>query len=258
MSQNWKAPETIEEMYANAAVGAFGGINRPTAGKRFDQDLSEGDAPYQLYSLATPNGQKVAILLEELGVQYDAHTINIMKEEQFSSGFVRVNPNSKIPVLVDKSNGVNINVFETGAILLYLAEKHTKFFPAAGPLRAQGLSWLMWNMGSQGPFSGQFGHFYKYAPRDKAAAIEYGVVRYGMEVQRLLNVLDQQLEGKDFVIGDYSIVDMAIYPWVLCISNFYEANTFLGLAKYSNLNRWVKSIGERPAVQRGLAVCPFS
>ncbi|WP_067520100.1 glutathione-dependent disulfide-bond oxidoreductase [Endozoicomonas ascidiicola] len=239
--------------------GQFSGINRPTAGARFDRDLPRGKHPFQLYSLATPNGVKVTILFEELlalgikDAEYDAYIINIMDGDQFGSGFVGVNPNSKIPAMVDRSGDTEIPVFESGAMLLHLAEKFDAFIPKDAAKRAECLSWLFWQVGS-GPFlGGGFGHFYAYAPEK----FEYPIDRFAMEVKRQLDVLNQHLANNTYLCGDdYTIADMAIWPWygALVDGKLYEAAEFLQVADYQHVVRWSKQIGEREAVQRGRMV----
>ena len=240
--------------------GQFASINRPTAGPTHDKALPIGKHPLQLYSLATPNGVKVTIMLEELlaaghaGAEYDAWLINIRDGDQFGSGFVDVNPNSKIPALMDRSGDVPVRVFESGAILLYLAEKFGAFLPTDHAGRTECLSWLFWQMGS-GPFlGGGFGHFYAYAP----TKIEYAIDRFAMEVKRQLDVLDRQLADNEYIGGgSYSIADMAIWPWYggLARGDAYgDAGTFLQVGDYKNLQRWTAQIGERPAVIRGRMV----
>ena len=239
--------------------GKFAKINRPTAGPTHDKELPIGKHPLQLYSLATPNGVKVTVMLEELlalgesGAEYDAHLIQITEGEQFSSGFVNANPNSKIPALVDHSTATPTRVFESGAILLYLAEKFGALLPTEHSARTECLSWLFWQMGSAPYIGGGFGHFYAYAP-DK---IEYAIDRFTMEAKRQLDVLDRQLANNHYIVGDeYSIADIAIWPWYGALVNnaAYDAAEFLDVASYKNLNRWVKEVGERKAVQRGLMV----
>lgn len=239
--------------------GKFANINRPVAGATHDKELPVGEHPLQLYSLATPNGVKVTIMLEELlavGVkeaEYDAHLINILEGDQFGSGFVELNPNSKIPALMDRSGDTPVPVFESGAILLYLAEKFDRFIPKSHKERTQCLSWLFWQMGS-GPFlGGGFGHFYNYAPEK----YEYPINRFTMEVKRQLDVLDKHLADNTYMCGDdYTIADMAIWPWYgqLVQNKLYEAAEFLDAASYKNLNRWADEIGRRKAVQRGVMV----
>jgi GST-like protein len=239
--------------------GRFANINRPIAGSTHDKDLPVGRHPLQLYSLATPNGQKVTIMLEELlarghsGAEYDAWLIRIGEGDQFSSGFVAVNPNSKIPALMDRSGPKPIRVFESGAILIYLAEKFGAFLPSEASARAECLSWLFWQMGSAPYLGGGFGHFYAYAP----TKIEYAIDRFAMEVKRQLDVLDRRLAETEYVAGgEYTIADMAIWPWYggLAKGVLYEAGEFLQVQEYKNVQRWAKAIGERPAVKRGRMV----
>jgi GST-like protein len=239
--------------------GKFASINRPVAGATHDKELPVGKHPLQLYSLATPNGVKVTIMLEELlaqghrGAEYDAWLIRIENGDQFGSGFVSANPNSKIPALFDRSGETPVRVFESGAILQYLAEKFDAFLPASGAARAECLSWLFWQMGS-GPFlGGGFGHFYAYAP----AKFEYPINRYAMEVKRQLDVLDRQLAQHRFLTGDqYTIADMAVWPWygALVKGQLYEAAEFLSVNDYKHVLRWADEIAARPAVQRGIKV----
>ncbi|WP_339115605.1 glutathione-dependent disulfide-bond oxidoreductase [Thioclava sp. GXIMD2076] len=247
----WTAPEETG--------GRFGAINQPTAGPRFDKELPKGAHPLQLYSLATPNGQKVTILLEELlaagiDAEYDAWLIEIMKLDQFGSGFVEINPNSKIPALVDHSGAEPVRVFESGSILIYLAEKFGAFLPASGPARAEVMNWLFWQMGSAPFLGGGFGHFYAYAPEK----LEYPINRYAMETKRQLDVLDRTLAERPYIAGDmYSIADMAIYPWYGGLvegRQYGDAATFLQVQDYEHLGRWVSEISARPAVQRGRRV----
>jgi GSH-dependent disulfide-bond oxidoreductase len=237
----------------------FANINRPIAGPTHDKDLPIGRHPLQLYSLGTPNGQKITILLEELlalghsGAEYDAWLINIGEGDQFGSGFVAVNPNSKIPALLDRSSPKPIRVFESGSILLYLAEKFGDFLPAESGAHAETLSWLFWQMGSTPYLGGGFGHFYAYAPKK----IEYAIDRFALEVKRQLDVLDRQLAEYKYVSGsEYTIADMAIWPWYgnLVKGWSLEAAEFLAVQEYKNLQRWTDLIGERPAVQRGRMV----
>lgn len=239
--------------------GRFANINRPTAGATHDKELPVGRHPLQLYSLGTPNGVKVTVMLEELlaagytGAEYDAWLIRISAGDQFGSGFVAVNPNSKIPALLDRSGPTPVRVFESGAILMYLAEKFGAFLPAHGAKRAECLSWLFWQMGSAPFLGGGFGHFYAYAP----TKIEYAIDRYAMEVKRQLDVLDQRLAQSRFVAGDdYTIADMAIWPWygTLAKGQLYEAGEFLQVQSYTNVLRWTNEIAERPAVRRGRMV----
>lgn len=238
-----------------ATGGKFGSINRPTAGAQFTQELARGDKPLQLYSMETPNGIKVAILLEELaalgivGAAYDAHRIDIMKGEQFGSGFVTINPNSKIPALLDQSETPALPVFESGAILLYLAEKFGHFIPT-GPQRAQCLSWLFWQMGSAPYLGGGFGHFHVYAPE----RIQYAIDRFTMEAKRQLSVLDNQLQDNEFLCGsEYTIADIAVWPWygLVALGRVYDAAEFLDAQAYPHVLRWARQIDARAAVQAG-------
>ena len=239
--------------------GAFAHINRPIAGPTHERALPRGRHPLQLYSLATPNGVKVSVLLEELlalghaGAEYDAWLIRIGEGEQFGSGFVEVNPNSKIPALLDCSGPAPVRVFESGAILLYLAEKFGAFVPGEPARRAECLSWLFWQMGSTPFLGGGFGHFYTYAP----TKIEYAIDRFAMEVKRQLDVLDRRLADNPYVAGDeYTIADMAIWPWygALARGELYDAGEFLQVHEYRHLIRWADEIASRPAVQRGRRV----
>ena len=234
-------------------------LNRPTAGATHEKELPVGFHPLQLYSLGTPNGQKITILLEELlalghsGAEYDAWLIRIGEGDQFGSGFVAVNPNSKIPALVDRSGPDPIRVFESGAILLYLAEKFGAFLPREAGPHAECLSWLFWQMGSAPYLGGGFGHFYAYAP----VRIEYAIDRFAMETKRLLDVLDRQLADNEYVAGpEYTIADMAIWPWYggLVQGRLYEAGEFLSVQDYRHVRRWADAIGGRPAVKRGRIV----
>lgn len=239
--------------------GRFANINRPIAGPTHDKDLPVGVHPMQLYSLATPNGVKVTVMLEELlalghaGAEYDAWLIKINEGNQFSSGFVAANPNSKIPALVDRSGPEPIRVFESGAILIHLAEKFGEFLPTAPAARAECLSWLMWQMGSAPYLGGGFGHFYAYAP----TKMEYPIDRFAMEVKRQMDVLDRRLAETEYLGGDqYTIADMAVWPWYggLAKGLLYEAGEFLSVQDYKNVQRWTDAIAERPAVQRGRMV----
>ncbi len=240
--------------------GKFASINRPISGATHEKALPVGKHPLQLYSLGTPNGVKVTVMLEELlalghsGAEYDAWLINIQDGAQFGSGFVAVNPNSKIPALLDRSDAAHpVRVFESGAILLYLAEKFGAFVPASGAARAECLSWLFWQMGS-GPFlGGGFGHFYAYAPEK----FEYPIDRFAMEVKRQMDVLNKRLAEHEFIAGsDYTIADMAIWPWygALARGQLYEAGEFLQVHEYTHVVRWAEKIAQRPAVQRGRKV----
>jgi GST-like protein len=239
--------------------GQFASINRPIAGATHDKTLPVGDHPLQLYSLGTPNGQKVTILLEELlalghtGAEYDAWLIRINEGDQFGSGFVAINPNSKIPALLDRGGKEPVRIFESGSILVYLAEKFGAFLPTEPAARAETLSWLFWQMGSAPYLGGGFGHFYAYAP----AKIEYAVDRFAMEVKRQLDVLDRRLAETPFLAGDdYTIADIATWPWYggLAQGQLYGAGEFLGVEGYANVRRWAETIAARPAVQRGRRV----
>ena len=238
--------------------GQFANINRPVSGATFEKELPVGRHPLQLYSLATPNGVKVTVMLEELlalghsGAEYDAWLIRINEGDQFGSGFVAVNPNSKIPALLDRSGPQPVRVFESGAILLYLAEKFGALLPS-GTARAEALSWLFWQMGSAPYLGGGFGHFYAYAP----SKMEYPIDRFAMEVKRQLDVLDQRLAQNEFLAGnDYSIADIAVWPWygALVKGQMYEAGEFLDVASYSHVVRWADQIAQRPAAKRGRMV----
>ena len=239
--------------------GRFANINRPVAGATHDKALPRGRHPLQLYSLATPNGVKVGVMLEELlalghaGAEYDAWLIRINEGEQFGSGFVAVNPNSKIPALLDCSGETPVRVFESGAILLYLAEKFGAFVPTAPARRAECLSWLFWQMGSAPYLGGGFGHFYAYAP----TKIEYAIDRFAMEAKRQMDVLDRRLAESRYIAGDdYTIADMAIWPWYGALAKglLYDAGEFLQVGEYTHVVRWADEIGARPAVQRGRMV----
>jgi GST-like protein len=238
--------------------GAFASINRPIAGPTHEQALPVGRHPLQLYSLATPNGVKVTVMLEELlarghaGAEYDAWLINIREGAQFSSGFVEVNPNSKIPALMDRSGPEPVRVFESGAILLYLAEKFGEFLPT-GVARAECLSWLFWQMGSAPYLGGGFGHFYAYAP----AKFEYAIDRFAMEVKRQMDVLNRRLADHRFLAGDeYTVADIAVWPWYGAMAKglLYDAAEFLSVQEYTHVIRWADEIGQRPAVRRGRMV----
>ncbi len=242
-----------------ASGGRFANINRPIAGPTHEKELPVGRHPMQLYSLGTPNGQKVTIMLEELlalghaGAEYDAWLIRIHEGEQFSSGFVAVNPNSKIPALLDRSGPAPIRVFESGAILMHLAEKFGAFLPTEPAKRAECLSWLFWQMGSAPYLGGGFGHFYAYAP----VKIEYAIDRFAMETKRQLDVLDRRLAESEYLAGaDYTIADVAVWPWYggLAKGLLYGAGEFLSVHEYRNVIRWADAIGARPAVRRGRIV----
>ncbi|MDG2070281.1 MAG: glutathione-dependent disulfide-bond oxidoreductase [Pseudomonadales bacterium] len=244
----WQWEEDTESRFAS--------INRPIAGPTKEKELPVGKHPLQLYSLATPNGVKVTVLLEELlaigkaEAEYDAWFINIGEGDQFGSGFVDINPNSKIPAMADHSTTPPTRIFESGAIMLYLAEKFGAFVPMEGPARAECLSWLFWQIGSAPYLGGGFGHFYAYAPKKW----EYPINRYAMEIKRQLDVLDRNLASRRFLCGDdYNIADMAVYSWYgqLVLTGLYESKEFLDVASYTNLVRWATEVHERPAVRRG-------
>ena len=243
----------------SASGGKFANINRPIAGATHDKTLAQGQHPFQLYSLATPNGVKVTIMFEELlekgikDAEYDAYIINIMEGDQFGSDFVAINPNSKIPALLDTSTQPATRIFESGSILMYLAEKFNEFLPSDASKKAECLSWLFWQMGSAPLLGGGFGHFYAYAPEK----YQYPIDRYTMEVKRQLDVLDRQLAENEFIAGDeYTIADMAIWPWygVLAQGGLYSAGEFLEVHTYKNVLRWANQIAQRPAVKRGSIV----
>ena len=256
-SMNDYTPPTVWA-WEEKSGGEFANINRPVSGPTHDKVLPAGEHPFQLHSLATPNGVKVTIMLEELlekGIdeaEYDAYPINIMEGDQFSSGFVDINPNSKIPALIDRSGEKPVRIFESGAILIHLAEKFDSFLPK-GTAKAECLSWLFWQMGSAPFLGGGFGHFYAYAPEK----FEYPINRYTMEVKRQLDVLDKQLAENTYICGEeYTIADMAIWPWygVLVLGGLYSAAEFLDVQSYKHVMRWAEAIAKRPAVQRGKKV----
>ncbi len=239
--------------------GQFANINRPIAGATHDKDLPVGRHPLQLYSLATPNGVKVTVMLEELlalgheGAEYNAWLVNIGDGDQFGSGFVEANPNSKIPALWDRSGEKPVRVFESASILFHLAEKFDAFLPKSGPERAEVMNWVFWQMGSAPYLGGGFGHFYAYAPEK----FEYPINRFAMETKRQLDVLDRELADKTYIAGDdYTIADIAIWPWYgqLVLGRLYSAAEFLDVESYKNVMRWAKAIDERPAVKRGRMV----
>lgn len=246
---------TPPKVWTNTASGGkFANINRPEAGPTHDKDLPVGDHPYQLYSLATPNGVKVTVLFEELieaghNFDYDAWLINIGEGDQFGSGFVGVNPNSKIPALMDRSGPEPVRIFESAAMMLHMAEKYGAFL---GDSRTEMLSWLFWQMGSAPFLGGGFGHFYAYAPEK----FEYPINRYAMEAKRQLDVLDRHLADNDWMAGSYSIADMAIWSWYgqLVLGRLYDAAEFLDVASYKNVMEWAERIDARPAVRRGRMV----
>ncbi|MCB2045779.1 MAG: glutathione-dependent disulfide-bond oxidoreductase [Novosphingobium sp.] len=254
----WTPPKVWS--WDKASGGRFANVNRPVSGATHDKVLPVGNHPLQLHSLGTPNGQKVTIMLEELlaaghaGAEYDAWYIDILAGDQFSSGYVAINPNSKIPALVDRSGAEPVRVFESGAILLYLAEKFDAFLPRPAAERAEAYSWLMWQMGTAPFIGGGFGHFYAYAPEKW----EYPINRYAMETKRIFDVADKRLAESRFLAGDsFTIADMAAFPWlrVLHAGEVYnDAATFLAMHEYTHVGRWVAEISSRPAVQRGLLV----
>lgn len=258
MSDNSYTPPKVWT-WDRESGGKFANINRPISGATHDKELPVGDHPFQLYSLATPNGVKVTVMLEELlelghsGAEYDAWLINITEGDQFGSGFVDINPNSKIPALLDCSGDEPVRVFESGAILLHLADKFGEFLPKSGSVRTEALNWLFWQMGS-GPFlGGGFGHFYAYAPEK----LEYPIDRFAMEVKRQMDVLDKRLADNDYLAGDdYTIADMAVWPWygALAFGLLYEAGEFLQVQDYKNVQRWATQIAQRPATKRGRMV----
>ena len=252
-SSNYTPPKVWE--YEANNMNTFSKTNRPIAGSTHEKMLQVGKHPLQLYSLATPNGVKVTILLEELielgeeGAEYDAHLIRISEGDQFGSGFVDINPNSKIPALVDRSGDVPLRVFESGAILLYLAEKFNLFIPNNHSSRTECLSWLFWQMGSAPYLGGGFGHFYHYANEK----IKYPIDRFAMEVKRQLDVLNKHLDGKEYMVAEeYTIADIAIWPWygLVALGTQYDAGEFLQVDKYKNVVKWAKNIGSRPTVER--------
>ena len=267
----WVPPAKVEDLFAVTSNNKFASINRPTAGARDERDYPEGNAPVQLYSLATPNGVKASILFEELieagcDLEYDAHRISIGKGDQFTSFFTEVNPNGKIPAAVDNyGTKDSVNLFESGSICWYFAEKYNKFIPESPALKAQVMNWVMWQMGGQGPMTGQFGHFFVYAPADKCETRDYGTARYGMETMRLCDVLDKALKGKEWLVGDeISLADLIIYPWINQLKTGYAhdsgitANTFIEMDRYENINTWYDKISLRPGVIRGLQVCHWN
>jgi len=257
MSDVYTPPKVWE--WDTESGGKFANINRPIAGATEDKELPSGDHDLQLYSLATPNGVKVTVLLEELlelgisAAEYDAYTINIGSGDQFGSGFVAINPNSKIPALLDNSTTPPTRIFESGAIMVYLAEKYGKFLPTQASQRAECMSWLFWQMGSAPYLGGGFGHFYAYAPEK----YQYPIDRFAMEVKRQLDVLDRCLAERQFLCGDdYTIADMANYAWYgsLVLNDIYQATEFLQVKSYKNVVRWATEIEARPAVERGRRV----
>lgn len=253
---DWTPPKVWEN---TSSGGKFANINRPTAGQTHEKELPIGEHPFQLYSLGTPNGVKVTIMFEELlaagvaGAEYDAWLINIGDGDQFGSGFVDINPNSKIPAMMDRSSDTPVRVFESGSILMHLAEKFGMFLPESGAERTECLSWLFWQVGSAPYLGGGFGHFYAYAPMK----IQYCIDRFSMETKRQLDVLDQQLAQREFIAGDaLTIADFAIYPWYGAMARglLYEGGEFLQVKSYKHLQRWTKQLAARPAFRRGQLV----
>ena len=258
MSETEYVPPKIWEWDAESG-GRFANINRPIAGATHDKELPIGEHPYQLYSLGTPNGVKVTVMLEELlalgheGAEYDAWLINIGEGDQFGSGFVDINPNSKIPAMMDRSDKQPVRLFESASMLVHLAEKFDAFLPHDGQPRAETFNWLFWQMGSAPYLGGGFGHFYAYAP----FKMEYPINRFAMEVKRQMDVLDRHLGDHEYLSGtDYTIADMATWPWYGALASglLYDSAEFLQVQTYENLNRWAKQIAARPAVQRGAIV----
>lgn len=263
LPESYTLPEVWEDPVMD---GAFGSINRSTAGARTEEELPRGEHPLQLYSLATPNGQKATIMLEELGVEYDAWYISIMEEKQFTSGFVAMNPNSKIPAMLDYGAGSTesgyetkdlgdgpVRIFESGSILVYLAEKYGKLLPKDVRNRTETMNWLMFQMGGAPFIGGGFGHFFAYAP----VHIEYAINRYTMEAKRQLDVLDQHLNGRDYLVGEeLTIADIAWWPWVraLVVNSYPNASTFLQVEKYEHLLKWYNLLASRKGFQRGIKV----
>lgn len=260
----WLPPPKVEELFVHLSNGFLpSGMNATTSGARKELALPVGNAKLQLYSSPTPNGFKVSIMLEELGVPYDAHMIRFAKGEQFTSGFVKINPNSKIPALVDLDGfgGKTVSTFESAAIVYYLAEKFNRFQPDCPIQRNEIRSWIFWQMASLGPMCGNLGHFFMYAPPTALEARNYGAARYGMEVKRLCHILDTHLQGREYIVGEeYSIADIVIYPWINQLlvgykqSNGVSARTFLSMDQYPNLLNWAELIAARPGVKRGMAV----
>ncbi|WP_372884812.1 glutathione-dependent disulfide-bond oxidoreductase [Shimia sp.] len=257
MTETYTPPKVWK--WDSESGGRFASINRPIAGPTHDKDLPVGDHPWQLYSLATPNGVKVTVMLEELlaaghaGAEYDAWLIDISEGDQFGSGFVAVNPNSKIPALMDRRGATPVRIFESGAILLHLAETFDAFLPSDPAKRPEMLSWLFWQMGSAPYLGGGFGHFYAYAPEKW----QYPIDRFAMEVKRQLDVLNRHLADSRYMVGDdYTIADIAIWSWygALALGRLYEAGEFLDVESYAHVQRWAKEINERPAVKRGVMV----
>lgn len=257
MSKIYEPPKVWK--WEQKGEGKFTNINRPVSGATSKRELPKGKHPFQLHSLATPNGVKVTIMLEELlalghvGAEYDAYTVNIMEGDQFTSGFVGINPNSKIPALIDQSGDKELRIFESGSILVYLAEKFNAFLPSDPALKTETMNWLFWQMGSAPYLGGGFGHFYAYAPEK----IEYAINRFTMEAKRQLDVLDKRLENNNYLAGDnYTIADIAVWPWygALVINDLYGASEFLEVDSFKHVQRWANEIAKRPAVKRGMVV----
>lgn len=259
-------PAKIESLYAATEGNKFAGLNSPIAGARTQAELPRGQHSFQLHSLATPNGQKVGIMLEELEIEYDAHVVDIMKGEQFSSGFVAINPNSKIPAAVDFDGpgGKEVHLSESASIVLYLAKKYNRLYPKDELQQIEAMNWVFWQMAAQGPMSGNLGHFMVYAPDSKGEARDYGIARYGMEVQRLLSVLELHLKERTYMVGEeYSVADIMLFPWFQQIRKGYihkasgvSAASMLSVEQnYPHVIAWADRINERPAVQRGMRVC---
>jgi GST-like protein len=262
-ARKFTPPSKIEELYSKNIAGTIlASINAPTSGARIEKELPRGKAAFQLYSFASPNGAKVSLMLEELGIDYDAHPINVRSGEQFQSGFVNINPNAKVPCAIDFDgpNGQVVNLWESASIVLYLAEKYGKFIPKDPLLRTEVMSWVFWQMSGQGPMSGNVAHFFIYAPSEKAEACEYGLARYGMEVQRLTDVLDKHLAKRTYIVGEeYTIADMIVFPWFQTLRNpgfrhssGVSVGELLSLDKYKNVNSWADRIASRPAAIRAL------
>lgn len=266
--KKYSPPDKVEELFSLVKGNKNTRFNSPTAGAREQGELPTGLTHFYLYSLSTPNGQKVGIMLEELEMEYDAFRIDLDKGEQFKTRFVEINPNSKIPIAIDIVKGKPIHLFESGSILLYLAEKHGKFLPKDHQGRTEALNWLFWASANLSPIAGDcFGHFFCYAADDKHDARDYGLARYGMEVKRLLSVIDKHLEYKQYVAGDeYTIADIAIFPWIFHLRQGYRfevdknaANNFLSMEDtYPSLMAWNDRLLRRPAIMRGLRVCEWS
>lgn len=250
--EGYKVPEVWEPKPVD---GTWGSLNAPTAGARFEGELPRGKHAIQVYSQGTPNGQKLTILLEELGVEYDAWKIDIFKGEQFSSGFVKINPNSKIPAALDYEYDPPLEMFESGSILLQLATKYAKFLPEHPHRRAECLNWLFWQMGTAPYLEGGFQHFTFFAP----VTIEYAIDRFSMETKRIIDVLNRHLKDREYICGDeYTIADMALHPWMQAIARRENASEFLQFQSYVNVTRWIETVGSRVAVSRGMRVGAFT